>query len=151
MKGFKAFVTSSLLAGVASAHPQHSKRTLPLGTVIYSCTVSGTVALTFDDGPYIYTDALLTALEAGGHRATFFQNGQNYDNIYSYNTTIQRMIAGNHQVCSHTWSHADLTTLTDAGIAKEMQELEVAFTNIIGKIPTYMRPVSCIYFWMIHV
>jgi hypothetical protein len=141
MKGLRTFVASSLLARAVSAHPSHEKRTLPFGTVIYSCTVANTVALTFDDGPYIYTDTLLTELEAAGHRATFFQNGQNYDNIYSYNNTLKRMISGNHQVCSHTWSHADLTTLTDAGIAQEMQELEVAFNNIIGKIPTYMRPV----------
>src|ERR1700755_44779 len=146
MKGLKTFVTSSLLAGAVSAHPQHSKRTLPYGVVIYSCTVPNTVALTFDDGPYVYTETLLNALEAGGHRATFFQNGQNYDSIYNYNSTLKRMISGNHQIGSHTWSHADLTTLSDAGIADEMGKLEVAFTNIIGKIPTYMRPVSYTYF-----
>jgi hypothetical protein len=41
-----------------------------------------------------------------------------------------------------SWSHADLTELDDAGIASEMGQLEVAFQDIIGKIPTYMRPVS---------
>jgi peptidoglycan/xylan/chitin deacetylase (PgdA/CDA1 family) len=50
-------------------------------------------------------------------------------------------------VTSYTYTrnrfdHADLTTLDDAGITSEMTQLETAFTTIIGKIPTYMRPPS---------
>jgi peptidoglycan/xylan/chitin deacetylase (PgdA/CDA1 family) len=98
MKGFTPLIASTLLAGIASAHPHH-KRDVP---VIYSCSQHGKVALTFDDGPYLYTSTLLDTLEAAGHRATFFQNGNNWDIIYNYNSTIQRMVQNNHQVCSHT-------------------------------------------------
>jgi peptidoglycan/xylan/chitin deacetylase (PgdA/CDA1 family) len=147
MTGFKTLLASAVLAGIASSHPQpqvgkRQATTVPYGVAITSCTVPGTVALTFDDGPYIYTEGLLDTLEAAGHRVTFFQNGLNWDSIYNYNSTLQRMIAGNHQVCSHTWSHADLTTLSTAEATLEMTELEVAFQAIIGMIPTYMRPVS---------
>src|SRR5207245_474641 len=39
-----------------------------------------------------------------------------------------------------TWSHADLTTLSDAQIRTEMTKLETAFKKIVGKVPRYMRP-----------
>jgi len=50
------------------------------------------------------------------------------------------MIAGGHQVASHTWSHADLATLDAEGIKSEMGQLETAHLSLIGKAPTYMRP-----------
>jgi peptidoglycan/xylan/chitin deacetylase (PgdA/CDA1 family) len=100
---YKSFgLTAAALFGLVAAHPSSGKRSLPVGQVIYSCTVPGTVALTFDDGPYDYTIDLLNELEAAGHRVTFFQNGQNYGYIYDYATTLQRQIAGGHQIGSHT-------------------------------------------------
>jgi len=125
-----ASVVSAALAGTVPAD----------GKIWTSCVTPGTIALTFDDGPYIYTQSIVDQLTAAGHKATFFQNGQNWDSIYNYNSTLQSMIAGGHQIGSHTWSHADLTTLTADQIEAEMTELEVAHQAIIGKVPTYMRP-----------
>jgi peptidoglycan/xylan/chitin deacetylase (PgdA/CDA1 family) len=140
---YRAVIATSL-AAFALAYPVdkklHRKSTIPIGTIINSCTVPGTIALTFDDGPYIYTASVLQQLDAAGHKATFFMNGQNYDNIYNYEPQIQQMVAEGHQVGSHTWSHADLTTLSVADQTTEMTELETAFMSIIGKVPSYMRP-----------
>jgi len=83
---------------------------------------------------------IVDKLTAAGHHATFFQNGYNWDLIYNYNSTLLSMIAGGHQVCSHTWSHADLATLTEDQIVSEMTQLEIAHQAILGKVPTYMRP-----------
>ncbi len=47
------------------------------GAGIYSCSTPGEVALTFDDGPYIYTDHILDLLAAAGAKATFFITGNN--------------------------------------------------------------------------
>jgi len=136
---FKAIVTSVLLAALAIASPVE-KRQVPVGQVITSCTVPGTFALAFDDGPYVYTNGLLDQLSAAGFKATFFVNGQNYGNIYDYSAVIQRMVADGHQVGSHTWSHADLATLDAAGITSQMTQVETALLSIIGKYPQYMRP-----------
>lgn len=104
MSFFTALLASSALVSTVLAHPGHAhKRAEPQGTIITSCTVPNTVALTFDDGPYIYTEDLLDKLEAVGFRATFFQNGNNWDSIYNYNSTLKRMIAGKHQIASHTY------------------------------------------------
>ena len=45
------------------------------GVGIDDCSEPGVIALTFDDGPYIYTQSIVDQLTAAGQRATFFQNG----------------------------------------------------------------------------
>jgi peptidoglycan/xylan/chitin deacetylase (PgdA/CDA1 family) len=110
MSLFKALIASSALLSAVSAHPGHlGKRTEPFGTVITSCTVPNTVALTFDDGPYQYTEQLLDTLDAAGFRATFFMNGNNYGHIEDYAPTLHRMINEHHQIGSHTVSDNSLT------------------------------------------
>jgi len=142
MRAVQNVVIGASFASLALAHAHHQKRgTVPVdGTIWTACVTPGVVALTFDDGPFSYTQSIVDQLTAAGHRATFFQNGQNYDSIYNYNATLQSMIAGGHQVASHTWDHADLATLTAAQITNEMLQLEAAHLAIIGKAPTYMRP-----------
>lgn len=78
---------------------------VPFGTIISSCTQPGTVALTFDDGPYIYTSAILDVLRSKGVPATFFVNGANWDNILSDRSQalVRRMVAEGHQIGSHTY------------------------------------------------
>jgi peptidoglycan/xylan/chitin deacetylase (PgdA/CDA1 family) len=105
MASLKNLLVSSAIAGLALAHPHpHSKRgSVPVdGKIILSCTVPGVVALTFDDGPFIYTQEIVDQLTAAGQRATFFQNGNNWDSIYNYNSTLLSMISGGHQIASHT-------------------------------------------------
>ncbi|KAG0003356.1 hypothetical protein BGZ80_001295 [Entomortierella chlamydospora] len=110
--------------------------------IITSCTVKGTVAITFDDGPYLYTSDLLDILKKKGVKVTFFMNGDNYSKITSskYAAVVKRAYKEGHQIASHTWDHKDLTTLSKSGITKEMTKLETAFKSIIGVRPTYMRP-----------
>lgn len=113
---------------------------------IYPCAGNpGQIALTYDDGPYLYTNDLLDILAAYGFKATFFVTGVNngkgpIDSTPAWTSVIQRMIADGHQVASHTWSHADLSKLSDADRTTEMVKNEMAIRNIIGKFPTYMRP-----------
>lgn len=100
-----SYVVASLFSSVAIASPlhDHSKRAQLYGTIMYSCVGGANkVALTFDDGPYIYTSGILDKLKAANMRATFFINGDNYDSIYNYNSTVRRYIADGHQIGSHT-------------------------------------------------
>lgn len=109
------------------------------------------MALTFDDGPYIYTDAILDQLQAYGVKATFFVTGNNdgkgaIDNVDTpWPAVIQRMINEGHQVASHTWSHQDLSIITPAQRQDQIIKNEMALRNILGKFPTYLRPpyLSC--------
>ncbi|KAA8572830.1 hypothetical protein MFRU_003g00660 [Monilinia fructicola] len=112
---------------------------------IYDCVQTGVVALTYDDGPYNYTSDLLDILKSYGFQATFFMTGNNngkgeIDTTAPYPSLIQRMIAEGHQVASHTWSHYSLSNISHDLRMQQMVKNEMAFNNIIGKWPTYMRP-----------
>ena len=77
---------------------------IPFGTIIDRCTVPGTFAITFDDGPYIYTAQVLDLLKSNGVTATFFVNGVNWADIRSDTSValVKRMVAEGHQIGSHT-------------------------------------------------
>ncbi|PYH34223.1 glycoside hydrolase/deacetylase [Aspergillus neoniger CBS 115656] len=113
---------------------------------IRSCTTPGTIALTFDDGPKEYTQDLLDLLDKYEAKVTFFVTGNNNakGEIDSpgmpWASLIQRMYRIGHQVASHTWSHQDLSKVTQDQRRVQLLWNEVALRNILGTIPTYMRP-----------
>jgi len=119
---------------------------VPYGVSILHCAVPGKVALTFDDGPYIWTNDLLDTLKANNVKATFFVVGNNggKGQINNPNTgypeVIQRMYAEGHQIGSHTWSHQDMSTLTYQQRMDQIIKNEMALTDILGFFPTYFRP-----------
>ncbi|KAH8826095.1 carbohydrate esterase family 4 protein [Flagelloscypha sp. PMI_526] len=113
-----------------------------LAPVIYSCTKPKTIALTFDDGPWVYMYDVSKAIVAAGGKATFFLNGDNYDCIYD-DAQIKRvkyLHDKGHQLGSHTWYHKDLATLTWDQVHDEMWRVEQALQRIIGVQPAFMRP-----------
>ncbi|PGG96532.1 hypothetical protein AJ79_09550 [Helicocarpus griseus UAMH5409] len=113
---------------------------------IYHCKVPNTVALTYDDGPNIYTSDLLDILDSFGAKATFFVSGINSnkgsidDPDLPWMDLIDRMINSNHQIASHTWGHQNLKDLSYDKRRGQMERLEMALRNIFGGFPTYMRP-----------
>ncbi|KAJ5650386.1 uncharacterized protein N7484_004109 [Penicillium longicatenatum] len=113
---------------------------------IRSCSVPGTVALTFDDGPSRYTGDLLELLDRYEAPATFFVTGINNgkgaidDPELPWASLIERMVLGGHQIASHTWSHEDLSKITPTQRIDQMVKNEAALRNIMGSFPTYMRP-----------
>lgn len=107
---------------------------------VYTCSVNKMFAVTFDDGPYKWTQELVTYLNKNDITATFFINGQNYGNIYDYKDFLIAAYNSGHQIAHHTWSHANISTLSDSQLTLEITKLEDAFLDILGVIPTYFRP-----------
>jgi len=105
------------------------------------------IALTFDDGPYIYLRSISDQFTAAGAKATFFMNGNNWGCIYAADRieSVKHAYAAGHMVGSHTWSHADLRTLSTDQIKDEMFRMEEAFSRILGIKPAFMRPPSGYY------
>jgi peptidoglycan/xylan/chitin deacetylase (PgdA/CDA1 family) len=66
------------------------------------------VVLTFDDGPWVTTPAVLRALAAECVRATFFPIGKH---ATFYPKILRQVAAAGHTVGSHTWSHANLANV----------------------------------------
>ncbi|KAL2271962.1 hypothetical protein VTJ83DRAFT_1333 [Remersonia thermophila] len=160
-KPLRALLSLCLLAWPTKAAPAplrnltarvqaRATTSVPRGVIIEHCTVPGTVALTFDDGPFIYTDHILDLLDHHGAKATFFINGENWsraihDDATPWPQVLRRMDAAGHQIGSHTWGHADLSILDPESREYQIYELERALFAIIGKAPTYLRPpyASC--------
>ncbi|KAK8108643.1 polysaccharide deacetylase [Apiospora sp. TS-2023a] len=116
------------------------------GVGVYDCVTKGDIALTFDDGPYNFTDALLDKLAAADAKATFFITGYNLhkgainDPQYPWRGVIERMAAEGHQIASHTWSHQNFSQMSTTQAQNQMIWNEIALNDILGYIPTYMRP-----------
>ncbi|KAF9257675.1 glycoside hydrolase/deacetylase [Marasmius fiardii PR-910] len=130
------FVVSAV---VASPTHSHSKRAF---NVYSDCQNNNQIALTFDDGPWIHLRGISDAFTNAGAKATFFWNGNNYDCIYNQDRVSDMQYAYNagHQIGSHTWSHADLTTLSNDQIVDGMYRVEEALAKILGVLPGFMRP-----------
>ncbi|KAF9904333.1 hypothetical protein EC991_002839 [Linnemannia zychae] len=122
-----------------STPPAFQKRSGP-ATVITRCSIPGTIAITFDDGPFLYTNGLLDILKSRNVKATFFFNGNTYGRIEDFAAPVKRAYQDGHQVASHTWDHKDLTSLSPSEALAELTLLEDAFKAIIGVRPTYLRP-----------
>lgn len=134
----QTLVSTLLAAVVVSAVPFSQRR--DLSTAVYQCNHD--FAYTWDDGPYIYHSEVVNAFNNVGGKTTFFVNGDNWSCIYD-ESSVQNMrttYEAGHMVASHTWSHADLTTLSHAQIDVEIQRLDEAFIKILGVRPRFIRP-----------
>lgn len=104
------------------------------------------VALTYDDGPQKeYTDHVLDVFKSYNAKATFFITGNNInkgeiDTTPEFQATIKRAHAEGHQLASHTWTHQDLSAISETDRKAQMVKNEMALRNIVGFIPSYMRP-----------
>ncbi|PPQ91640.1 hypothetical protein CVT25_013195 [Psilocybe cyanescens] len=134
---FLPLLLSLTVSAIGSPTEKRAKAKL-----ITKCTVSNTVALTFDDGPYIYLNDVVDTVKKANAKGTFFFNGNNYGCIYD-DAMVQRVkyaYDNGFQVASHTWAHKDLTKLTSDQIDSEMSRTEEAIRKITGATPAYTRP-----------
>jgi peptidoglycan/xylan/chitin deacetylase (PgdA/CDA1 family) len=90
------------------------------------------VVLTFDDGPWPgNTERVLKALADECTKAMFFPIGKHA----GWHPEILKRVAAGHTVGSHTWSHKDLSKLTDQQ-AKDEIEMGIAAVSIaLGNKP----------------
>jgi len=140
---FLSFVPFLSAALLVHAIPANLTERQSLARVITRCTAPNTAALTFDDGPYLYTNDISNTLNAAGAKGTFFFNGNNYGCIYSSDNAqrVKNVYNQGHQVSSHTWAHlSNLATLSSDQINSELSKVELAFQRIIGVKPAFVRP-----------
>ncbi|KAI8051316.1 hypothetical protein BDF22DRAFT_693137 [Syncephalis plumigaleata] len=94
-------------------------------------------ALTFDDGPSNNTLLLLDELKRQNLKATFCVLGSQ---VLQFPNILKRTYEEGHNICSHTWSHPALTSLTNEQILAEIKWTERAIKEVIGVQPKYLRP-----------
>lgn len=95
------------------------------------------IALTFDDGPGIYTEDLLALFEENDSRATFFVLGQQAE---SFPTSIKKMKEIGCEIGNHTYSHRRLTELSEKDMKSQINKTNKALKEIIGEGTKFVRP-----------
>ncbi len=96
------------------------------------------IALTFDDGPHPqYTPQILSALKKYNGHATFFVVG---NRAQKYPGVIKQISQNGNQIGNHSYSHSQLTKLSESGIKSELKKTSDILQNIIQKKPSIVRP-----------
>lgn len=95
-------------------------------------TSENTIYLTFDAGfENGNTEKILDALKKHNVKATFFLVG-NY--IETSPELVKRMVAEGHTVGNHTYSHPDMSKISDEeSFKKELQSLETLYKETTGE------------------
>ena len=103
------------------------------------CHVDGPyIAMTFDDGPHVTnTPRLLDMLKQRKIKATFFVVGQC---AAEYPDIMKRIVAKGHEVANHSWSHPQLSAMSDEKVHAEIQKTHDAIVQATGVTPKLMRP-----------
>src|SRR5581483_92056 len=96
-------------------------------------TGAATVALTFDDGPWDDTPAVLDLLAQHHIKATFCMVGRQ---VAARAALVRRMVAEGHSLCNHTWSHDEqLRTRAADRIRADLQRTNDAIHEVVPGAP----------------
>lgn len=87
------------------------------------------VALTFDDGPCDFTEALLDGLVERGVKATFFVQGIRAEKKPEL---IRRMLLEGHQVGNHSYDHPNLSQIPLKEAAEQLTKTNAILDEITG-------------------
>ncbi|MCR4823825.1 MAG: polysaccharide deacetylase family protein [Bacteroidales bacterium] len=107
------------------------------------------VSLTFDDGPLDHYTMVAPHLDSLGIRGTFWIVGYEIGRE-DYNTfprltweMCREMSDRGHEISSHSWTHANLTTLSEEELREEVTRNDDAIEAATGKRPiTFCYPYN---------
>lgn len=95
------------------------------------------IAFTYDDGPSKYTQELLKILENNDSSATFFMLGNRMKN---YEELVRKIKKSNSEIGSHSYSHKNLTSLSEDELSDELNSTNIIYNAITGENLKYLRP-----------
>lgn len=96
------------------------------------------IAITFDDGPSSrYTGGLLDGLKERNVKASFFLIGENAEENPEL---VERIYKEGHLIGNHTYSHVQMTHLSEEAAVREIERTDQVISAITGEHVAYMRP-----------
>lgn len=132
---------ATILLGLLLTLPVASVQAKGIRTqaIIYSSarTTKKIVALTFDDGPSVYTPEVLGVLKRFHVPATFFLIGENVDLYPQY---VRDEVKQGELVGDHTFTHPDLETISAAAVRWQLSHTEAAIFEAAHYVPHWFRP-----------
>jgi peptidoglycan/xylan/chitin deacetylase (PgdA/CDA1 family) len=96
------------------------------------------VALTFDDGPAPdATGQILSSLEQGGVRATFFVTGAELEKNMAEG---RKIVAAGHELGNHSYSHERMVLVTPSYVEQEVERTDQLIRDAGHQGEIYFRP-----------
>ncbi len=96
------------------------------------------IAITFDDGPHPKeTDKILDVLKKYNAKATFFVVGKH---VNWYTDPVVRASKEGHEIGNHTYTHPDISNLSQEQIKQEIKLCEDIIIEKTGQKPKLFRP-----------
>jgi peptidoglycan/xylan/chitin deacetylase (PgdA/CDA1 family) len=140
VSGSVARLRAAMAADGSTAAPPtpDAQPPVPAGPAVYRVEHAGRrVALTFDDGPNgATTDAIVATLNRHHVDATFFVVGSNAS---GQRARLRRMHEAGHVIANHTWSHPQLTGLTNEQIREQLTSTSRVIRRATGESPDIFR------------
>ncbi len=142
--GATAFLLTLLSAMAVNAEEANSNPTPTSATGAKPATYAQIrvdqpyIAMTFDDGPSSETTPrLLEILKQRNIKVTFFLIGEN---VASNPDIVRRILADGHEIGNHSWTHPQLSRLSDDRVTAEINKTQDAIKDASGFTPTLLRP-----------
>lgn len=97
------------------------------------------VALTYDDGPSIYTPRVLKTLKENNAVATFFVVG---NRVPTYSDTVKKAYDMGCEIGNHTYEHKNLTRVSEAEVKRQITKTNRNVKKVTGQAPVIVRPTG---------
>ena len=129
----------SLAAGAAGVYyATYAVRSQWLGRTDWrGRTDTGSVALTFDDGPSEDTERVLEVLRAYDLKATFFMLGRQ---VELFPEITRRVVADGHEIGNHSYSHSIYLFRSSDATRLQLERAQAIISTIAGAQPRLARP-----------
>jgi peptidoglycan-N-acetylmuramic acid deacetylase len=114
------------------------------GAIFLGDTAKKELYLTFDNGyENGHTARILDVLKEKKVPAIFFVTGQY---IKDQPELLKRMVSEGHLIGNHSWSHPDMTQVSDAKLKEELDKVKTAVAQVTGQQEMkYLRPPRGIF------
>lgn len=97
------------------------------------------VALTYDDGPSIYTPRVLKTLKENNAVATFFVVG---NRVPTYSDTVKKAHDMGCEIGNHTYEHKNLTRVSEAEVKRQITKTNRNVKKVTRQAPVIVRPTG---------
>lgn len=95
------------------------------------------LALTFDDGPSIYTKEIIDFLKSQNANATFFVIG---NKVELYQEIIKESIQNGNEIGNHSYNHKNLAKLSLEELKDQIDKTQEIIKKTTGYTPRLLRP-----------
>lgn len=96
------------------------------------------IAISFDDGPDPqWTPKILDILKRENVKASFFVIGLQAE---KYSSLLRRVVNEGHEIGNHTFTHPDISNISDRYMKVELNLTERLFAAKVGRKPILFRP-----------